>query len=407
MRSRISLGIAALLLVAVSVGAGFYLGFGYGTRQPKNIVVQGVANINPNKNPDADFGIFWQAWQKLKEEHLKSAELKDQDLVYGAIRGLVNSLSDPYTEFFSPQDSKKFNEDIQGKFGGVGMEIGKRDDQLVVVAPLKNTPAERAGLRSGDKIFQINDDDTTGLDVTAAVNKIRGDVGTVVKLQIFRSGWDKAREFSITREIIQVPTLDFEMKGDIAYIQLHGFNDNADTLFYNAIVKAANANAHGIVLDLRNDPGGYLEVAVDLAGWFVPQNKLVVTEAYADNRKPEVFYAKGNQALLKVPTVVIVNGGSASASEILAGALRDIRGIKLVGEKSFGKGTVQQIFNLKDKSTIKITVAHWVLPSGKIIDKNGLEPDIKAALTEDDVKAKRDPQLDAALKEVKEEIKAE
>jgi carboxyl-terminal processing protease len=284
------------------------------------------------------------------------------------------------------------------------MEIGIRKEQLVVVAPLKGTPAERAGLLPGDKILTINGEDTRGLDVQSAVKKIRGEPGTVVKLEIFRDGWENSREFAIRREIISVPTLDMEMReGNIAYIQLYNFNDNASSLFYRALRKAAQEGAEGIVLDLRNNPGGFLNVAVELAGWFVDRGTVVVSEEDAKgNREP--LYTYGNGALKNIPTVVLINGGSASASEILAGALRDIRGVKLIGEKSFGKGTVQKLEHLSDGSIIKITVAHWVLPSGAILDKNGLEPDIKVERTEKDIQEKRDPQLDRALEEIKKEI---
>ena len=253
-------------------------------------------------------------------------------------------------------------------------------------------------------ILSINSTSTEGMNVDEAVRFIRGPKNTQVTLTILREGWDKPKDFKITRDTITVPTLDFTMKGrDIAYVQLYTFNANADYLFYNAVSKAISNSAKGMILDLRNDPGGYLDVAVDLGGWFFPKNTLVVKEE-SRNGGGDELRANGNAALANLPVVVLINGGSASASEILAGALRDNRKIKLIGEKSFGKGTVQQLIPMPDGSTIKLTIAHWVLPSGKILENGGLIPDIEVKMSDDDMKNKKDPQLDKAIEVIKEEI---
>lgn len=405
MQRKIAIIAGIMLSAGVIFGTGFFGGFEYGLTQTKNIVISGVGSMDPGKL-DVDFSVFWEAWQTLKDNHIDGKKIVNQDLVYGALKGLVGAFNDPYTEFFSPEDAKKFEEDIGGSFGGVGMEIGIRNEQLIVVAPLKGTPAERAGLLPSDKILEVNGESTRGLDVESAVKKIRGEPGTTIKLQIIREGWTASREFAIIREIIIVPTLDLEMRdGSIAYVQLYNFNENANSLFYRAMVRASGEGAEGIILDLRNNPGGFLEVSVDLAGWFVERGAIVVSEETAQGTQ-RPLRARGNAALKNIPVVVLINGGSASASEILAGALRDLRGAKLIGEKSFGKGTVQQILHLKDDSALKITVAHWVLPGGTVIDKDGLEPDIKVERTEKDIEAKRDPQLDRALVEIKKEIEA-
>lgn len=403
MQRKIAIAAGLALGAGVLFGAGFFGGFGYGLTQTKNIVISGVKSTEP-EDPDADFDIFWETWQALKENHIEGRGVTNEDLVYGAIKGLVGAFDDPYTEFVRPDNSQQFEEDLQGSFGGVGMEIGIRNEQLVVIAPLKNTPAERAGLLPGDKILEIDGESTRGIDIQSAVKEIRGEPGTAVRLEIFREGWSDSREFAVTREIIVVPTLDMEMRdGSIAYIQLYNFNENARTLFSRALLRASEAGAEAIVLDLRNNPGGFLNVAVDLAGWFVERGTTVVYEEHAKGeRVPLQTYGSG--ALKNIPTVVLINEGSASASEILAGALRDLRGIKLIGEKTFGKGTVQEVQHLSDGSILKVTVAHWVLPSGAIIDKNGLEPDIEVARTAEDIEAERDPQLDRALLEIKKEI---
>ncbi|MEK7191979.1 MAG: S41 family peptidase [Patescibacteria group bacterium] len=408
--------VAVSVVAAIALGGMFYLGFAAGARNPKVITVKGITNIG-DEDVTADFGVFWQVWDYIKKEHVNGTEAKDQNLVYGAVSGLVDSLQDPNTNFFSPEDTKKFLEDVSGSFGGIGAEIGVRNDQLVIVAPLKGSPAEKAGLRSGDKILKVGDSVSIDMQVTEAVKLIRGDPGTTVILTITRNGWSKPQEISITRDIIKVPTLELEIKDvqlagksdaetavpenkEIAHIKLYSFNENSIPLFQQAMLKALLAGAKGMILDLRNNPGGYLEVAVNLAGWFLPRGSVVVTEDFRTG-EDTVFRANGNEALKDFPVVALINGGSASASEILAGALRDHRDIKLIGEKSFGKGTVQELKTLKDNSSLKLTIAQWLLPSGKTIEKNGLVPDIEVKLTEDDIEAKRDPQLDKAFEVLK------
>ena len=397
--------VVAVLAGIVFTGGGFWFGFISGKKVTKNIVVTGAANMGlTSSSSAADFNVFWQAWQEVNDLYLKNPDISNQNKMYGAINGLIQSLNDPYTEFFSPADSKQFQEDVAGNFGGIGAELGANtSSQIVVIAPLKGTPAEAAGLKAGDWIVKINATSTDGMNVDQAVNLIRGTEGTKVTLTIFRTGWSTTKDFTITRANIKVPTVDFEMKGDVAHISLHSFNQDADLLFYQALQKAADANAKAIALDLRDDPGGYLEVAVDLAGYFLKPDTLVVKEI--GRAVPEQdFRSSGNGALADVPMVVLINGGSASASEILAGALHDDRNIKLVGEKSFGKGTVQQLEDLSDGSSIKITVAHWVLPSGRILDHDGLVPDYTVSISDDDIKNNRDPQLDKAIKVLDDQI---
>lgn len=401
---RIIIGVSVLVATVVLLGSGFFLGFRAGERFPKTVTVTELTNTSSGQPTAVDFGTFWQTWQSIDENYLKSKDISSQDRVYGAIGGLVNSLGDPYSLFLSPKKNEKFQEDIQGNFGGIGAEIGVKKNQLMVVAPLKDTPASRAGLKAGDKILKINSTSTDGMAVDEAVQLIRGPEKSEVTLTILRDGWDQSKDFKITRGIIVVPTLDYSMKdGGIAYVQLYSFNANAEQLFYQAAVKALSGGARGMILDLRDDPGGYLDVAVNLAGWFLPRGTLVVKEEGREGILQE-FKAAGNAALVKFPVVVLINGGSASASEILAGALRDDRGIKLIGEKSFGKGTVQELIPLRNDSYLKLTIAHWVLPSGKILENGGLDPDIEVKITDDDIKNKRDPQLDKAIEVIKEEI---
>ena len=386
--------------LVLAVGISYSLGFQSGFQEAGQKTI-----YKDNPEIAADFSLFWKAWDTFKQNYVHNKNLTDQEMLYGAIAGMMGSAEDPYSVFFKPSDAKKFEEDISGNFGGIGAEIAIRNSQLMIVAPLKDTPAERAGLKSGDKILKINDTSSDTLTaVEEAVKLIRGPKGTTVVLAISREGWESSKEFSIVRDTISVPTLDWEMKSDkIAYIHLYGFNENAPLAFYRAALPAILSGARGIVLDLRNNPGGYLEVAVDLAGWFLKNGDVVVREEFSSD-KQDIIKANGNSALADLPTVILVNQGSASASEILAGALRDNRQIKIIGETTFGKGTVQEIKKFSDGSEMKVSVAQWLLPNGDTIDKKGITPDIEIKLTEDDVKAKRDPQLDKALEILRAEI---
>lgn len=399
-KKRVLTGIGVAIVSLLIVGGVFWAGFEIGTRFPQFLIVQGAKNIETTQAEVGDFSVFWQAWQILNDKYVNADKVKNQARIYGAIRGLVGSLGDPYTVFFNPSDGEKFAEDIKGNFGGIGAEIGIRKEQLTVIAPLKDTPAYKAGLKAGDLIIKIGSKSTDGLTVNESVQLIRGEIGTTVVLTVFRAEWDKPKEIKIVRANIVVPTLDYEIKnGNIAYIQLHSFNANSEDLFRNSVQNALGKGAKGMVLDLRDDPGGYLSVAVDLAGWFLPRGSLVVSETTKEG-PGDKFEASGNGVLKDFPVVVLINEGSASASEILAGALRDNRGIKLVGKRSFGKGTVQQIESLKDGSSLKITVANWVLPSGKILEGEGLDPDYEVELKDSDVEVGKDPQLDKALEVV-------
>lgn len=404
-QTRIFRGAVSMAAVLVLIAGVFYFGYQEGTKNPQTVIIQGVTGIEEGKPEAVDFGLFWDSWKMIKEKYVAAGEVKDQDLVYGAVSGLLDSLKDPNSVFFPPADAKKFTEDITGEFSGIGAEIGIRNEQLTIIAPLKGTPAEKAGLKAADKILKIDDTDSSGLSVEEAVKLIRGKRGTTVILTIFRNGWGKSKEILITRDVIQVPTLDWEMKdGDIAYVHLYNFYEKAPFLFYKAAVEMVLQNPEGMILDLRDNPGGYLEASVDLAGWFLEKGKTVVVEKFRSGQE-EVFESRGNGVFKDFPMVILINEGSASASEILAGALRDHRGVKLVGKKSFGKGSVQEVENLKDGSMIKITVARWFTPKGILIEKNGLTPDYEVELTEEDAKAEKDPQLEKAMEILKQEFR--
>jgi len=380
----------------------FYSGFFLGTKKPKEVKISGIEDIDGKSG--INLSTFWEVWNLVKERHIDGKDLENKDLIYGAMSGLVSSLKDPYSIFLVPEDSEKFQEDVRGSFGGVGMEIEMKDGNLTIVSPLKGTPASRAGLEAGDIITKVDQEKINGIDINTAVKRIRGEVGTSVVLTVFRADWKEERDISVVREIIKVPTLEWKMKGDIAYVKLMSFNENSLSLFYEAMLKSLFSGSRGLVLDLRNNPGGYLQVATRLAGWFVENGELVVSEQFRDGSKQD-FFASGNEALKNFPTVIIVNKGSASASEILAGSLRDIRGVKLVGETTFGKGTVQELNTLTDGSMVKLTIARWVLPSGKILKNEGLEPDFKIGITDEEKELELDPQLEKSLELVRDLLK--
>lgn len=350
-----------------------------------------------------DFSILWETWQQLKENYVNPENLDERKMIYGAVSGMVESIEDPYTVFFDPQETKTFLEDVSGQFEGVGMEIGIREGQLKVVAPLEGTPAQKAGLLPGDKIIEIDGFSTSGITIEKAITLIRGPKETKVTLTIVREGWESSKDFTIKRAVIEVPSLKWELKGEeIVYLKLYHFSEKADRDFKKAAVEILNSSAQKIILDLRSNPGGYLERAQDIAGWFLEKGQIVVIEDFGTKREQRIYKAEGNSKFLGYPMVILINQGSASASEILAAALRDNRGIKIIGETSFGKGSVQQLENLRDNSSLKITVANWLTPNGELIEGKGLEPDIIVEMREEDYEQERDPQLDKALEIIKE-----
>lgn len=390
--------ILSVILFSLVFGAGMLVGF---ERRPAIEKVKNVLSKETNRPPTVDFSLFWETWAALQEKHVDKDKIDPQKEVYGAISGMVKSLGDPYTVFFPPAENKQFQQDLKGEFGGIGAELGIRKNILTVVAPLKNSPAERAGIKSGDKIIKINDDSTDNLTLEQAVQKIRGERGTSVKLTVMRDSFDRPKDFTIVRDTIVVPIIDTKQKEDgIFYIHLLTFGESSPGAFRNAVNEFADAGNKKLLLDLRGNPGGFLNAAVDIASWFLPTGEIVARERFADGNE-DYYRSNGYRRLETVPAVVLIDQGSASASEILAGALRDIRGIKLIGDKSFGKGSVQELVNLSRGASLKVTIAKWLTPSGKTIEGEGLEPDVKVEITPKDTDAGRDPQLDKALEILK------
>ena len=383
------------LAVVILIGS-MLVSFGLGIFFGKSTV---ICKICPPEH--IDFSLFWEAWRAVEDKFVESEKLDTQEMIYGAISGMLETLDDPYTTFLDPEQSKIFSEDIAGEFEGVGMEIGIREGELQVIAPLEGTPAQKAGLRAGDKIMEI--DGTPSLDITIeeAVSLIRGPKGTEVTLTIYREDWGENREIKITRAVIEIPSMKWELKeGDIAYIKLYHFSQKADYEFKGLAIEILNSPAKKIVLDLRNNPGGFLKVAQNIASWFLEKDQIIAIEDKGLMGREE-HRADGSSQFSDYPIVCLMNKGTASGSEILLGALRDNRGIILIGVTSFGKGSVQEFIELRGGSSIKITVAKWLTPKGESISEIGLKPDIEVEMTEEDFQEGRDPQLEKAIEIIK------
>jgi len=394
--TRIGIIVASVFFLAASFSAGVWYG---NSRRPASERVLNVSGQNATQQfSNVDFNLFWDVWSRLEEKFVDKKKIDRQKMAFGAISGLVSSLKDPYTEFFPPAESQQFQEDIKGSFGGIGAEIGMKKSIVTIIAPLKGNPAEKAGLRAGDKIFKIDDTVTSDLNLEEAVRLIRGEPGTAVRLTVMRDSFDRAKEYKITREIIKVQIIDTEKKpGGIFVIKLHHFTETAAGEFRNAVQQFLDSHSQKLILDLRNDPGGYLTVATDIGSWFSGPGEIIARERYGDGKEDQ-YRSSGYQILQKVPTVVLVNEGSASASEIVAGALRDLNGTKLIGTKTFGKGSVQEVINLPQNSSMKVTIAKWLTPKGLEIDGKGLEPDIKVEIPADrELKPGEDPVMDKGM----------
>lgn len=405
--------LAALVVIGVSFGTGFSLGL---EARPEIQKITDLDNKESGKPASVNFAPFWKAWNVLNEKYVSSATTtSDRDRVWGAIEGLAASLKDPYTVFFPPENNKIFASEISGNFEGVGMEIGMKNDVITVIAPLKDTPASKAGILPGDKLLKINDLQTFGMKVEEAIKHIRGKKGTEVVLSILREGKKEPIEVKIIRGTIAIPTIDTDFKhmilsqkdataeglqqSGVFTIRLYSFSQTSPELFRNALREFIESGANKLIIDLRGNPGGYLEAAVDMASWFLPAGKVVVSEDFGKNSPPVVYRTHRDAVFNKnLKLVILVNGGSASASEILAGALQEYGIAKLVGTPTFGKGVVQELVDITPETSLKVTVARWLTPKGNSISQKGVTPDVEVKMTPEDVEKKKDPQMEAAVK---------
>ena len=390
----------AIVFVVSSFLWGYHLGSerGAGPTGSASATFEIVGAGENRATEKLDFAQFWDIWQTIRERYARQP-VDEKQMYNGAIAGMVASLGDPHSIYFEPKAAEEFNRELSGKFEGIGAEIGMKKNLLVVVAPLPGSPAEKAGLLPSDQILGIDDLDATGMTVDEAVDHIRGEKGTKVKLHIGRKGKDKPLVFEITRDTIAIQSVKLTNiktpKGKrLAVITITHFNGDTVERFMDAVSKVSVSETDGLIVDLRNNPGGYLDGAIRILGEWVP-GEVVVSERYADQTKEE-HRSAGRGRLKDLPTVVLVNGGSASASEIVSGALQDLGKAKLIGTKTFGKGSVQDLIDLKDGASLKLTIALWYTPKDQNIDENGIAPDYVVERTEEDYDNDRDPQLEAA-----------
>lgn len=395
MRSRtVLLVLAAAVLTFVSFGFGVTYGRDTATLPSPLAAIQKVFSTVDDRG---SVRTFEEVWTSIHRQYVEK-DINDAALVQGAIRGLVGGLGDPYSTYFNPTEAKEFADEINGTFDGVGMEVGFKDSVLAVIAPLPATPAERAGLQAGDLILQIDEQDTNGLSIDEAIKKIRGPKGSTVNFLIQR-GDEEPKKISVVRETIVIRTVTAKIlpaeNRKIGYLQISSFTDETVINARKEIQNFLTQDVDGFIVDLRNNPGGLLDASVDITSMFVDQQ--VVVREIDQTGEQKSIQATGGRLVDNQPVVLLVNGGSASASEIVAGALQDLGRATIIGEKTFGKGSVQQLVELPDGSTLKLTVAKWYTPKNRSISESGITPDIVIA---PDESGEADVQLDRAISEI-------
>jgi carboxyl-terminal processing protease len=392
---KIGLSFFALLILLSTFFAG---GFIVGKITDKKITLKMDQSFYQESELSAVFqnSLLKQVWGILKEDFVDKDKIDQKKLFYGAMSGFVEGVGDPYTIFMDPEMNEDFQTQIEGEFQGIGAELGIKDKMVTVVAPLPDSPAEKAGIMPGDRIIAVDEKDTYGMSVEEVVKLIRGPKATEVKLLILR-GEDDPKEYKIMRDVIKLKSVTWEMRKDgFAYIRISSFSEDTLGAFKEFVKEVKKTNPKGIIVDLRNDPGGLLDTAIEICGYWIKDGDVAVIEKYGDGREQKHFAENGAE-LAKFPTVVLINQGSASASEILAGALQDYGFAKLVGMTSFGKGSVQELRMLPDGSALKVTIAKWLTPKGRSINEEGIKPDVEVNFTREDAEKKIDPQLNKAV----------
>ncbi|PID52168.1 MAG: peptidase S41 [Candidatus Moraniibacteriota bacterium] len=402
--SRVLVFFSALFFSALF----FAIGFNMGKDQVKKDVPFDLAIVENKEGENVDFGLFWDVWDLVKEKYVDHDNLKAEDMIHGAINGMLSATGDPYTNFLDPEQFAELSEELRGSFEGIGAEVGMKDGIVTIVAPLEDSPAEKAGLRAGDKVVEIEGESTSDMTIDDAVKRMRGEKGTELHLRIFRlkDETTDTQDITVIRDVIRLDSVKTEfLDGGIAHVKIMQFGDNTIREFNQAVVDIRKNQVKGMIVDLRNNPGGILNTAVVLSSKFLSNDVVVVIEEDAkDHRKNH--YTTGKHPFVHMPIVILINEGSASASEILAGALRDNReDVKIVGEQSFGKGSVQELIPTSATTAAKITVAKWLTPNGEQINDHGITPDEVVEYTSEDYENDRDPQRDRAIEIITESIK--
>lgn len=379
----------------ISIAIIFAIGYTSGLVRGREVMAESVRNV--------DMTEFWKVWQIVNERYVptgsEAEEITNEKMVEGAIKGLVESLGDPYSLYYNEEENTAFRESIDGNFEGVGMEVGIADGLLTVIAPLKGTPAERAGLLPGDIIVRIDGEDTAQSTVDEAVSKMRGKAGTEVTLSLYRPSTKEDLEITIKRAVIKVPTLDAKQLEDGVFtIRLYNFTGNITNDFTKAMNDFRKSGSKKLILDLRGNPGGFLDASIDVSSYFLPKGTVVVREDFGNDKKRALrSTGAGYIEDPEFKMVILTNGGSASASEIVAGALHDHGVATIVGTKTFGKGSVQELITTSSGTALKLTVARWLTPEGVSISDGGLTPDVEVEVSKEDIEKGNDPQLAKAI----------
>ncbi|MBU2524117.1 S41 family peptidase [Patescibacteria group bacterium] len=391
----------------------FVIGFGTATNPAvhnfltENNVISSAVTLIPadaakNNESLVDLSSFWETYNKIQLEYVDNSALEEQsDVSYGAAKGLVKALNDPYSSFLDPEETTQFRESLDGELEGIGAEITIKEGKLMVITPLKESPAENAGIMPGDYIYKIDGEVSDGMSIHEAVGKIKGPKGTNVVLTIFRESEDvviEPLEIEVTRDKIVIESVTSEMlENDIVFVSINQFSDDTTREFKKAVREIMVKKPKGVIIDLRFNGGGYLDTAVGILSEIIPGKQKIVSTKGRKNDNNKIFYSDGSARLDKLPMVVLINKGSASASEIVAGAVQDLQRGIIIGEQSFGKGSVQEVFNLADSSSLIITVAKWYTPLEFSVDKVGITPDRVIPMTADDYENDLDPQLKEAV----------
>ena len=388
-----------LVILLIGFSGGYITGVWDQARLSPRQAIMRIINASDEKVEDEsiDFKLYWKIWDEINENYYKQP-VDDKKMFYGSLMGLTASLQDPYSVFLDPELTEEFSDEMNGSFEGIGAEVGIRDDAITIIAPLPESPAEKAGLRAGDIVLKIDDTDTINMSLDQAIKLIRGEKGTPVILTVIGMEEEEIREIEIIRDVIQIDSVKWEIintsEGKIGYIEIIHFSADTEGLFNQAVNEILLEHPDGLIIDLRNNPGGYLDSSINISSKWI-EDKPVVYEEFSDGSKKE-YNAKGSPQLKGMKTVILINEGSASASEIIAGALKDYKIATLVGKTTFGKGSVQDYKTFSDGSSLKLTIANWLTPNLQNINEVGISPDIEVDRTLEDIEADIDPQLEKA-----------
>ena len=359
----------------------------------------GSGDLITDPEHEVDLTLLWSVWKLLLKHYIVVGDVRPTPLLFGAVRGLVRAVGDPYTTFMSPEENKDFRQALNGGLQGIGAQLTMRDEQVIVVAPLKGSPAKRAGLEADDIIIEVDGEPIDGLSLDQVVHRIRGPKGTSLTIGVIREDHPDTLSFTMKRDDIHVPSVEHELKktqtGTVAYIAINQFGDGTTREVTEALEGLLREAPKGVIVDLRFNGGGYLEGAVEISSLFLSRGKVVSVERR--DASPQSFYVSGRPIAPTIPLVVIINRASASASEIVAGALQDYGRATIVGMKSFGKGTVQEVIDLPGGSSLRVTTSRWLTPNGRDLGKEGVEPNVVVDRTREDFDTGRDPQLEKAM----------